>query len=43
VLVSIARIIRMAWLAVLFPLPIACGAGYRLIVLGRAGSREETL
>lgn len=36
VLVSIARIVRIAWLAVLIPLFIACGAGYWLIVLSRA-------
>jgi hypothetical protein len=42
VLVSIARIVRIAWLAVLIPLFIACGAGYWLIVLGRGARRARS-
>jgi hypothetical protein len=41
VLVSIARIVRIAWLAVLIPLFIACGAGYWLIVLSRGARRAR--
>jgi hypothetical protein len=41
VLVSIARIIRIAWLAVLIPLLIAGGAGYWLIVLARGRRRAH--
>lgn len=41
-LVSVASILRLAWLAVIIPMLIAGGAAYGLLVLRRRGPRRAS-